>query len=84
MKLFLKCNDAANVCDKYQYKEASLFDKIKLSLHLLLCKLCRKYAKNNIKLTNSINSVNIKTLTPESKQVLKEKLQQELSNGLKS
>ena len=46
-KLFLKCDDANHVCDKSQYKEASFIEKIKLTFHLMYCKACRKYSKNN-------------------------------------
>lgn len=80
MKIFLKCNEAADVCDKSQYKEAGLWDKITLAVHLLMCKLCRNYSKQNVKLTQSIKSANIKTLCPEEKQVLKTRMQQELNN----
>ncbi|MCG2429568.1 hypothetical protein [Aequorivita xiaoshiensis] len=82
MKLFLKCREAACLCDKYQYKEISISDKLKLKLHLLLCKLCNKYAKKNQKLTNTLKAVEIKTLNPDSKLQLKEKLQKELADKL--
>jgi predicted anti-sigma-YlaC factor YlaD len=77
MKFFMKCDDAAHVCDKTQYKEAGLFDKLMLKVHLLMCKLCRGYAKRNSKLTETIKSANIKTLRPEEKQRIKTRLQQE-------
>lgn len=80
MKLFLKCHEAAYLCDKNQYKEISISEKLKLKLHLLLCKLCNKYARKNQKLTNTLKAVEIKTLNPESKLQLKEKLQKELAD----
>jgi hypothetical protein len=81
MKFFLKCNEAANICDKSQYKEAGFFEKIMLKIHLLMCKFCRGYAKNNVKLTSTIKSAAIKTLAPDDKQQLKEKLQQKINNN---
>lgn len=51
-KIFIPCEEANHVCDKSQYKEASLWEMIKLNLHLLYCNACRKYTKNNTKLTN--------------------------------
>lgn len=43
----LSCDEATTICDKNQYKEASLFEKLKLSLHLLVCKKCGRYSKQN-------------------------------------
>jgi glutamate synthase domain-containing protein 2 len=43
----LSCDEATCICDKSQYKEASFFEKIKLNLHLLLCKKCGMYTKQN-------------------------------------
>ena len=81
MKFFLKCDDAAYVCDKTQYKEAGLCDKLMLNLHLRMCKLCREYAKRNTKLTKTIQSADIKTLCLKEKERIKTKLQNEIENG---
>ena len=43
----LTCDEATAICDKSQYKEASLWEKIKLSIHLFLCKKCGLYSKQN-------------------------------------
>jgi predicted anti-sigma-YlaC factor YlaD len=80
MKFFLKCNEAANVCDKSQYEEAGFFEKVMLKMHLVMCKFCRGYSKSNTKLTKTIKSANIKTLRPEEKQTLKTRVQQEINN----
>lgn len=84
MKLFLKCNEAARVCDKIQYKEVNFWDKISLQVHLIMCTICRNYAKKNEKLTQTINSANIKTLCSEDKHRLKTRLTQEIKNSSKS
>lgn len=62
-KLFLSCEEANHTCDKSQYKEATLLEKIKLNLHLVFCAACRKYSKNNGKLTKLFKrkSVNLQT-----------------------
>lgn len=75
----MKCDDANHVCDKSQYKEASLWEKIKLNLHLLYCAACRKYSSRNGKLTKVMKDSDLKSLDPDSKQVLKEQLHQEMS-----
>ncbi len=84
MKLFLKCNEAAHVCDKIQYKEVGLWDKIALRVHLIMCTICRNYSKQNVKLTHIINSANIKTLCSEDKHRLKTRLTQEIKDSSKS
>ena len=50
MKVMIPCDEANLVCDKTQYKEATLWEKIKLNIHLIYCKVCRKYSKNNKKI----------------------------------
>ncbi len=43
----LTCDQATTICDKSQYNEATFWEKIKLNLHLFLCKKCGMYAKQN-------------------------------------
>ena len=43
----LTCDEATTICDKSQYKEASLWEIIKLNIHILLCKNCGLYSKQN-------------------------------------
>lgn len=81
MKFFLKCDEAASVCDKSQYKEIGFFDKLMLKVHLLMCKLCRSYSKKNVELTKTIKSANLKTLSLQDKQRLKKKLEEEINKN---
>lgn len=80
MKLKLPCEDAYHICDKSQYKEACLWDKLKLNLHLLYCKACRKYTVRNQKLSKLMARSNIKTLPKAQKELLKERLRNELDS----
>lgn len=73
-KIIIPCDEANLVCDKTQYKEATLWEKIKLNVHLLYCKACRKYTSQNTKLTKVINTSDVKCLDKKDKQVLKETL----------
>ncbi len=77
MRIFFKCNEAVHVCDKSQYNEASFIEKLKLQLHILRCKICRKHVTQNHKLTKAVKTANIKTLNSEEKQKIKNRLQQE-------
>jgi SPX domain protein involved in polyphosphate accumulation len=78
-KLFLKCEEANHVCDKAQYHEASFLEKLKLTLHLLYCSVCRKYSKNNGKLTECIKQSEITVLDDSVKKIMKSNLKKELT-----
>ena len=77
-KLFLNCDEANNICDKSQYHEASLIDKIKLTIHLIYCKACRLYSSNNAKLTDCIKSSKVTCLEESKKNEIKKSLEKEL------
>jgi predicted anti-sigma-YlaC factor YlaD len=79
MKIFIKCEDANHKCDKSQYKEASFWEKVTLNIHLIYCAVCRKYSARNAKLTNAINQSKPKCIPKEQKELLKERLQKEMS-----
>lgn len=81
----INCDEATTICDKSQYGEASLSEKISLNFHLLICKYCKKYTKQN----NLMSQLFGKYLTPcdgseklsdEEKEELEEKLQKDLKN----
>jgi hypothetical protein len=44
---FINCDEATTICDKSQYNEATLLDKVKLNFHFLKCKVCAIYSKQN-------------------------------------
>ena len=70
----MPCDEANLVCDKAQYKEASLWEKIKLNLHLTYCKACRCYSKNNAELTKTIDKSNLECLDLKCKEKMKKDL----------
>lgn len=76
----LSCDEATAICDKSQYKEASLWEKIKLGLHLFLCKKCGKYAKQNAIMTKcyefrkSVENSHKPVLDNDEKMEMEEKL----------
>ena len=79
-KIFMSCDKALHTCDKTQYNEASLWEKLKLSIHLLYCKACRKYSANNGKLTELINKPEVDCLIKPEKEKLQENLKKELES----
>ena len=77
--LFISCDEATTICSKNQYKEASFWEKIQLSLHVFTCKICSLYSKQNGKLTELCNRHLEKEecehkLTESDKVILKEEI----------
>jgi len=46
-KFNISCDEATTICDKSQYGEATFLDKVKLTWHLFMCRICAKYSKQN-------------------------------------
>jgi len=78
----MPCNEANNICNKAQYKEASLLEKLKLNLHLIYCKACRGYSLNNSKLTKRIEDSKLECLDPKCKEDMKKDLEKALKEQL--
>ena len=79
----IPCNEANHVCDKTQYKEASLWEMIKLNMHLIYCRACRKYTNNNGKLTKTIKKAEVECLDRKYKDAMRkdfEKALKEVTN----
>lgn len=80
-KLKITCDEATTICDKNQYGEATLLDKIKLNIHFIYCKICREYSSQNNILTtlykgHAKSCQQIKhCLTQDDKLVLKKQLE---------
>ncbi|WP_194766138.1 hypothetical protein [Tamlana sp. I1] len=81
IKVFMPCNEAGHICDKAQYEEATLWDKIKLKMHVLYCKGCRKHTKINTKLTEIIKVSNVECLDKKCKEAMKKTLEQALNEN---
>ena len=79
MKVVIPCDEANHVCDKTQYKEATLWEKIKLNIHLIYCRACRKYTKNNTKLTKTIQKSKVECLDRTSKESMKRNLEKAIN-----
>lgn len=79
MSIFIKCEEANIVCDKNQYKEASFWESVKLNIHLIYCKFCRKYTARNNRLTKLFKKSNLRTMPMNDKAAIKERLRQEMT-----
>lgn len=79
--MFLDCNEMKTICDKAQYNEATLWQKVRHTIHLIICKACRGYSKNNSKLTSLINKSHATCLEEQEKAKMKDAINSELSKN---
>ncbi|MHA7943094.1 glycine dehydrogenase [Formosa sp. 3Alg 14/1] len=77
-KLFLSCDEASHICDKFQYNESTFLERLKFKMHIVFCTLCKKHMFTNMKLTESIKQSNIKCLDAKSKSEMKKCFEKEL------
>lgn len=71
IKVMIPCDEANHVCDKTQYKDATLWEIIKLNVHLIYCRACRKYTKNNTILTKTIKKSDVECLDKKCKDAMR-------------
>ena len=77
--LFISCEEAQHICDKAQYDEAGLWEKVKLNIRLSWCRITRAYYKRNAKLTDVMNASNTECLEPKEKEAMELKFKEELA-----
>ncbi len=78
--IFLNCSEANHFCDKNQYKEVSFWEKVKLNIHLIYCRACRKYTAKNMKLTKLMNDPRVISINRSDKEAMKERLKQRMQS----
>ncbi|MDE3741530.1 hypothetical protein [Maribacter polysaccharolyticus] len=74
----ISCEEAAIICNKEQYKEATFFEKIKLILHLMVCKTCSKFSKQNSQLTSLCDKAPLRAIPEKEKVKMKKELQEKI------
>ena len=80
----LTCDEATLLCDKSQYKEATFWEKVKLNLHVFLCKKCGLYSKQNSVMTacyekhKKDGTKHINCLCNEDKKAMSKQLQEKI------
>lgn len=79
--LFITIEEARHICDKIQYGEATLWERLKLSLRMTWCKITRNYTQKNTKLTSLCDLANLKAMDLDKKADLKKLLEKELSEN---
>lgn len=71
----VSCEEAQVICNKKQYREARLFEKAKLMVHILFCRACSISSRRNHRLTQMIRKANLHTLSEAEKASMKKRLQ---------
>ncbi len=74
----ISCEEAAIICNKTQYKEASFIEKIKLKVHIVICAACSKYVRKNTKLTELCAKAPLHGLSENEKNTLRKRLSEHL------
>lgn len=77
----LSCAEAASVCQKAEYKEANLLEKLRLKLHLFFCRRCKDYYENNKKLSSLLKKANLSSCSSQEKAHFKETMKNGSSHG---
>lgn len=78
--LFISKEEAFHICDKSQYKESSLWEKMKLMFRCLFCRTTRHYVDRNTKLTQAIASSKVECLKHSERELLEAQLKKQLKN----
>jgi hypothetical protein len=74
----ISCDEAAIICNKKQYKEATFIEKIKLVMHLLICKTCSVFSKKNAELTALCDKAPLHCLPAKDKVIMKKHVQDKI------
>ena len=77
----ISCEEANHNCDKSQYKEASFWEKLKLNIHLIYCRACRKYSARNTKLSKLVRKDDVECMNDKEKASLKDAFEKELAKN---
>ncbi|MEM9000392.1 MAG: hypothetical protein AAGB24_09010 [Bacteroidota bacterium] len=71
----ISCEEASHICNKSQYKEAGIWEILKLKLHILTCKACASFTKKNTVLTSLCDRAGLSMLSEREKEAMKKKLE---------
>ena len=83
LRLFIISKEEAfHICDKSQYYESTMWEKTKLKLRYIWCPNTRHYVNRNKKLTKAIQSSNLVCLEHSERQLIEERLNEQLKNKM--
>lgn len=73
----ISCEEAAHICNRKQYKEASWKERIQLFTHILICKTCASFSRKNTRLTHLCDKAQLRSLSSREKEHMKKQIQQQ-------
>ncbi|MBA6154541.1 hypothetical protein [Gelidibacter maritimus] len=81
LRLFIISKEEAfHICDKSQYHESTLWEKVKLSFRYLWCRATRLYVNRNTKLTKTLKSSKLTCLEHSERKLMEDRLNEQLKN----
>ncbi|MFV9550063.1 hypothetical protein [Algibacter sp. PT7-4] len=76
--LFISCEEAQHICDKSQYDESTIWERIELTIRLSWCKYTKAYYKRNKKLTKALEKAEVECLDQDCKDSMKKEFNKAL------
>lgn len=73
---FMNCQHIRTLCNKSDYGEAGALQRLVLQAHLLFCTACRKYQRQNKRLSALLRRAGLQCLSDQQKEDLVEKMKQ--------
>lgn len=73
----ISCEKAADICTRAQYSEATFVERLKLRFHIVFCKICAAYTKQNTKLTSLCDKANLHSFSKMEKEKMKERMRRQ-------
>jgi len=83
-KIMISCYDATYLISKKQEEKLTLAEQMKLSLHLMYCKYCKRFAKQTKQITNSIKEMNRKMKKNSVKIKLTEEQKKRIAEAIRN
>ncbi len=85
----ISCYESTYLISKKQEDSLSLAEKVQLSMHLMFCKYCNRFAKQTNMITKSIKDMNRKmkeqsvniTLTQDQKRRIQDAINKQQNNN---
>lgn len=74
--------EAFHICDKTQYCESTLWEKIKLNFRYSWCRTTRLYVNRNKKLTDLLEASRIECLEYSERKFLEDRLKERLKSQM--
>ncbi len=80
--IFISCEEAYHICDKSQYGDSTLWERVKLNLRFMYCKFTRAYVSRNIKLTKLMRTSDVACLHQNERDQLLKSFNHQLKDHL--